>query len=97
MNFNEFAKILYTYISLDDNTADFTWHLFEHIISETNESILDEYQAQSYRKFYSGARSIGGISKTIMDKLEPACFSSYLDKVCSDEQAYSIVEEFTMI
>ena len=93
MVFSEFAGILYRHISLGANSADFTRRLFDNILTDKDDIPPDNYHPATLRKFFNGSRSISGISKNIMEHLEPACFSTYIDSICSDEQAMNIAED----
>ena len=97
MKFSEFAAVLARHISLSDNTTDFTRQLFEHIIDTTDCDPLETYEDTTFRKFYNGSRTIGSISKAIMNNLEPSCFENYINDVCTDEQAQNIAEDFARI
>lgn len=79
MQFTEFAKKLASVIRAGNSTDKFTRALFEAILSDEGQGILDEYKPSSYKSFYNGNTSIKRIANKINAYIDPMEFSSYID------------------
>ena len=79
MQFKDFIQNLSSVISAGGSTDKFTKSIFEAILTDDGQDILDEYSVSSYKGFYNGNTSISGISKKINAYIEPMGFSDYLD------------------
>ena len=79
MQFNEFAQKLASVIRAGNSTDKFTRSLFEAILSDEGQDILDEYKPSSYKGFYNGNTSIRRIANKINAYIEPMEFSAYID------------------
>ena len=71
MDFKEFIHRLASVISAGGNTAAFTRSVFEAILSEEGQDILDEYQPSSYKSFYNGQAKITRLARKINAYIEP--------------------------
>ena len=78
MDFKEFIHRLASVISAGGNTAAFTRSVFEAILSEEGQDILDEYQPSSYKSFYNGQAKITRLARKINAYIEPMNFSDYI-------------------
>lgn len=78
MDFKEFARRLFSAISAGGNTADFTRSIFEAILDENGQEILNEYKTSSYKSFFNGGAKIARIAKKINAYIEPMEFSAYI-------------------
>ena len=78
MDFKEFIHRLASVISAGGNTAAFTRSVFEAILSEEGQDILDEYQPSSYKSFYNGQAKITRLARKINAYIEPMSFSDYI-------------------
>lgn len=78
MDFKEFIHRLASVISAGGSTAAFTRSVFEAILSEEGQIILDEYQSSSYKSFYNGQAKISRLAKKINAYIEPMNFSDYI-------------------
>lgn len=78
MSFKEFVQKLSSALRGGVSTDRFTRSLFDAIVSEGGQDILDDYQPSSYKGFYNGNTSISGISKKINAYVEPMEFSAYI-------------------
>ena len=65
MEFKDFIHKLSSVIRAGGSTDKFTRSIFEAILSEEGQSILDEYTQSSYKGFYNGNTSIRKISQKI--------------------------------
>ena len=54
MDFKGFIQRMASVIIAGGSTAAFTRSVFEAILSEEGQVILDEYKASSYKSFYNG-------------------------------------------
>lgn len=78
MDFKEFIHRLASVISAGGNTAAFTRSVFEAILSDEGQVILDEYQSSSYKSFYNGQAKISRLARKINTYIEPIAFSEYI-------------------
>lgn len=65
MEFKEFIQSLFSVLSGGASTDRFTRTVFDSILSEEGQDILNEYKASSYKSFYNGNTSIARISSKI--------------------------------
>lgn len=78
MEFKEFIGNLFSALSAGANTEKFTRTIFEAILSEDGQDILDEYKGSTYKNFYNGNTSIARISSKINAYVEPMEFSEFI-------------------
>ena len=78
MDFKEFIQRMASVVIAGGSTAAFTRSVFEAILSEEGQVILDEYKASSYKSFYNGQAKISRIAKKINAYIEPMNFSDYI-------------------
>lgn len=78
MEFKEFIQSLFSVLSGGASTDRFTRTVFDSILSEEGQDILNEYKASSYKSFYNGNTSIARISSKINAYVEPMAFSEYI-------------------
>lgn len=78
MEFKEFVQNLFSVLSGGASTDRFTRTIFEAILSEEGQDILDDYKASSYKNFYNGNTSIARISSRINAYVEPMEFSAFI-------------------
>lgn len=79
MQFEEFAQKLASAIRAGSSTDKFTRSLFEAVLSDEGQDILDEYKSSSYKGFYNGNTSISRIANKINAYIEPMEFSAYIE------------------
>ena len=79
MEFKDFIHKLSSVIRAGGSTDKFTRSIFEAILSEEGQSILDEYTQSSYKGFYNGNTSIRKISQKINAYIDPIEFSEYIN------------------
>ena len=100
MTFSEFAKLLYNHIGNRCGADVFTYDLLTNILDPASNTILEELQPDTLRKYYNGRRSIAPLAKRVLPFIEPTCFSVYLERKCSDATAANIaadLEEYGVI
>lgn len=78
MTFKEFVQKLSSALRGGASTDKFTRALFEAILTDDGQDILDGYQPSSYKNFYNGNTSITGISKKLNTYMDPMEFSAYI-------------------
>ena len=80
MRFKDFAQKLYSVIGAGSSTSAFCKTLFESIVDDEAQEILDSYTDSSYKGFYNGNTSITGISKKINAYVNPDSFEEYINQ-----------------
>jgi hypothetical protein len=78
MQFKEFVQKLSSALRGGASTDKFARALFEAILTDDGQDILDGYQMSSYKGFYNGNTSITGIAKKINTYMDPMEFSAYI-------------------
>ena len=96
MRYSECVKILYQNIDEDLTIVDFSRELFSHVVSESAEaeerlSISDE----SFKKYYSGERSVGKFAQSIIPFIDRDRFADYLIEKYSVQASARIISEFS--
>ena len=76
MTFSEFAKLLYNHIGNRCGADVFTYDLLTNILDPASNTILEELQPDTLRKYYNGRRSIAPLAKRVLPFIEPTCFSA---------------------
>lgn len=79
MEFKDFIHKLSSVIRAGGSTDKFTHSIFEAILTEEGQPILDEYTQSSYKGFYNGNTSIRKISQKINAYIDPMEFSEYIN------------------
>ena len=80
MTFSEFVNMLFPIIGAGSSTHAFTRSMFDTILDESGQSILDEYSEETYKAYYNGSTGISRIAKKVCAYMEPENFSSYIDE-----------------
>lgn len=80
MQFTDFVHKLSSVIRAGGSTDKFTRSIFEAMVTDEGQSILDEYKESSYKAFYNGNTSIRKISQKINAYIEPMEFSDYINQ-----------------
>lgn len=95
MKFSDYAKVLRTNIGGDKTTADFTYELFFHITAP-NEEMEEKLNVgtDTYKKYFSGARSVKKLAQMILPYLDKERFAEYLMEKCSLEVSANIIADF---
>lgn len=71
MLFTDFIQKLSSVIRGGSSTDKFTRSIFEAIVTEKGQSVLNEYKPSSYKSFYNGNTSIRKIAQKINPYIEP--------------------------
>lgn len=80
MDFKDFIQKLSSVIRAGGSTDKFTRSIFEAIVTEEGQPILDEYKKSSYKGFYNGSTSIRKISQKINAYIDPMEFADYINQ-----------------
>ena len=80
MQFKDFIRKLSSVIRAGGSTDKFTRSIFEAIVTEEGQPILDEYKKSSYKGFYNGSTSIRKISQKINAYIDPMEFADYINQ-----------------
>ena len=80
MVFKDFIQKLSSVIRAGGSTDKFTRSIFEAIVTEEGQPILDEYKKSSYKGFYNGSTSIRKISQKINAYIDPMEFADYINQ-----------------
>jgi hypothetical protein len=54
--------------------------MFDAILGESGQSIVDEYSEETYKAYYNGSTGISRIAKKVCAYMEPENFISYIDE-----------------
>ncbi|WP_449460506.1 hypothetical protein [Streptococcus suis] len=79
MEFTEFAQRLKPIIGGDANTALFTRTLFEGILTDEGELLIEETSENTFKAYFNGRTNITKIAQRISDYIESVLFERYLD------------------
>lgn len=93
MDFKTFAQLLYPIIGGASNQAAFVKTLFDTMVTEEGQSILEEQSDTTYRSYYNGQTGITRIAKKIQPYIETENFVEYIQSF-SDETVLSLCESF---
>lgn len=93
MEFKDFVQTLHPIIGGSSNQGAFVKTLFDIIITDEGQSILDEQSEVTYRSYFNGQTGISRIAKKISPYIETENFVSYIQGF-SDETASSLCASF---
>lgn len=94
MLFTDFIQKLSSVIRGGSSTDKFTRSIFEAIVTEKGQSVLNEYKPSSYKSFYNGNTSIRKIAQKINPYIEPLEFTEYI-KQFSDATVENLCNVFS--
>ena len=94
MEFKDFAHKLFSIIGAGSSTHAFTRTLFEVVVSEKGQAILDEYGPDTYKAYYNGNTQITRIAKKILPYVDISSFQRYLSEF-SDDVCKSLADAFS--
>lgn len=94
MLFTDFIQKLSSVIRGGSSTDKFTRSIFEAIVTEKGQSVLNEYKPSSYKSFYNGNASIRKIAQRINPYIEPMEFTEYI-KQFSDATVENLCNVFS--
>ena len=78
MKFSEFVQLLYPIIGAGNPTHAFTRSLYETIVTEEGQSILEDYSAETFKAYYNGNTSITRLAQKVIAYIEPEEFCGYI-------------------
>ena len=70
---------MFPIIGAGSSTHAFTRSMFETILDDSGQCLLDEYSAETYKAYFNGSTKITRIAKKICAYMEPENFVSYID------------------
>lgn len=79
MEFTEFAQRIKPIIGGDTNTALFTRTLFEGILTDEGESLIEETSENTFKAYFNGKTKITKIAQRIADYIDEYLFIEYLN------------------
>lgn len=79
MTFSEFVNRLFPIIGAGSSTHAFTRSMFDAVLDDSGQSILDEYSNETYKAYYNGSTGISRIAKKVCAYMEPENFVSYIE------------------
>lgn len=79
MEFTEFAHLLKPIIGGSYNTHLFTRTLFESIIADNDDRLIEDISENTFKAYYNGQTKITKIAQRILPHIDPEQFSTYLD------------------
>lgn len=93
MKFSEFVQLLYPIIGAGNPTHAFTRSLYETIVTEEGQSILEDYSAETFKAYYNGNTSITRLAQKVIAYIEPEEFCGYIAEF-SDAAVQSLCDSF---
>ena len=93
MKFKEFAQLLFPIIGAGSSTHAFVRSIFETVIIDDGQAVLDEYSAETFKSYYNGNTEISKLARKISAYIEPEEFCNYIDGF-SDAAVQSLCDSF---
>lgn len=93
MMFKDFAQLLFPIIGAGNSTHAFTRSIFEAMVAEAGQEILDGYSNETFKAYYNGNTEITRLAKKIFPYIEPFEFSEYI-KEFSDSAVQNLCNSF---
>lgn len=93
MEFSEFVQLLHPVIGGSSSTHAFARTIFDAIVNEDGQTILNEYSESSFKAYYNGTTKITKIAKAISPYIDQTEFASYFEGF-SDEAMLSVCDSF---
>ena len=90
MEFKEFIGNLFSALSAGASTEKFTRSIFEAILSEDGQDILDGYKGSTYKNFYNGIGVMACKKKKIIGYYTPKIHTKF-DVICDNNNIEFIV------
>lgn len=94
MEFKSFVQVLHPIIGGASSHGAFAKTLFDVIIDEKDESLLDEQSDVTYRAYFSGTTGISRIARKISSYIEAENFVKYVSEF-SDHVLLNICDSFS--
>lgn len=93
MKFKEFVQLLHPVIGAGSSTHAFTRSIFDAIITDEGQAVLEEYTENTYKAYFNGNTGISKLAKKICAYIEPEEFSAFFDQF-SDAAIQSLCDSF---
>ncbi len=93
MKFKEFVQLLFPIIGAGSSTHAFVRSIFETVIIDDGQAVLDEYSAETFKSYYNGNTEISKLARKISAYIEPEEFCSYINGF-SDATVQSLCDSF---
>lgn len=79
MNFQKFANLLYSVIGAGNSTHAFTKALFDAIVTDEGQDILDGYGKDSYKAYFNGNMQITKLAQKVSLYVDQLEFAGFID------------------
>ncbi len=93
MRFTEFVNLLHPVIGAGNSTHAFAKTLFDSIVTEEGQDVLDELSESTYKAYFNGNTEITKLAKKISAYIEPEEFVDYIGQF-SDAAIQSLCDSF---
>ena len=93
MRFTEFVNLLHPVIGAGNSTHAFTKSIFDSIVTEEGQNVLDELSESTYKAYFNGNTEITKLAKKISAYIEPEEFVDYIGQF-SDAAVQSLCDSF---
>lgn len=93
MRFTEFANLLHPVIGAGNSTHAFTKSIFDSIVTEEGQNVLDELSESTYKAYFNGNTEITKLAQKISAYIEPEEFIGYIGQF-SDAAVQSLCDSF---
>ena len=93
MRFTEFVNLLHPIIGAGNSTHAFAKTLFDSIVTEEGQDVLDELSESTYKAYFNGNTEITKLAKKISAYIEPEEFVDYIGQF-SDAAVQSLCDSF---
>lgn len=93
MRFTEFANLLHPVIGAGNSTHAFTKSIFDSIVTEEGQDVLDGLSENTYKAYFNGNTEITKLARKISAYIEPEEFIAYIEGF-SDAAVQSLCDSF---
>lgn len=93
MRFTEFVNLLHPIVGAGNSTHAFAKALFDSIVTEEGQDVLDELSESTYKAYFNGNTEITKLAKKISAYIEPEEFVDYIGQF-SDAAVQSLCDSF---
>ena len=93
MRFTEFVNLMHPVIGAGNSTHAFAKALFDSIVTEEGQDVLDELSESTYKAYFNGNTEITKLAKKISAYIEPEEFVDYIGQF-SDPAVQSLCDSF---
>ncbi len=93
MEFSDFVKLLHPVIGAGSSTHAFARTLFDSIVTDEGQVVLDELSTNTYKAYFNGNTQITKLAQKISAYIEPEEFIGYIEQF-SDAAVQSLCDSF---